>query len=361
MKQSDKNRLIVAAAGSGKTQHIIDSALANRNDKCLIVTYTTSNRNQLLNRIVKKIGFVPSNIHVLGWFDFLINQCSKPYQAAVIGKVNHIRSLHLQGQDQYAPKSQKLRFYFDRDRDMYGYRVAQFACEANTYTDGQVLSRLEDMYDHIYVDEVQDLAGYDLDFLEILFSSSLSVTLVGDPRQCIYQTNNSARYSKYRFAKIMDYFDIQASKARVSIDWMDTSWRCNQAICNWSDSLFPALKPTTSLNAKQTGHDGLFTILREDIPKYIDQFQPTLLRYDAKSDTLGIPATNFGVSKGNTFDRVLVFPSSGMSAKLRADDMAGLTDILRGKLYVAVTRARYSATLVVPSEIQGYPLWRPSS
>ena len=48
----------------------------------------------------------------------------------------------------------------------------------------------------MFVDEMQDLAGYDLALLEKLFGSALPVTAVGDPRQGTYSTNNSAKKIK---------------------------------------------------------------------------------------------------------------------------------------------------------------------
>ena len=54
---------------------------------------------------------------------------------------------------------------------------------------------------------------------------------------------------------------------------------------------------------------------------------------------------NIGVSKGSTFDRVLIFPTKPMLQYIKS----GNPDILaaREHLYVAVTRARHSVAFVV--------------
>ncbi|WP_163069612.1 UvrD-helicase domain-containing protein, partial [Acinetobacter baumannii] len=68
-------------------------------------------------------------------------------------------------------------------------RASDFAVRCDELTHGQVISRLADMYDEVYVDEVQDLAGYDLDLIERLLRSPIGITLVGDTRQATYATN----------------------------------------------------------------------------------------------------------------------------------------------------------------------------
>ena len=45
------------------------------------------------------------------------------------------------------------------------------------------MDRISRIFSHILVDEVQDLAGYDLELLKLFLKSCSSVLLVGDPRQ----------------------------------------------------------------------------------------------------------------------------------------------------------------------------------
>jgi len=54
---------------------------------------------------------------------------------------------------------------------------------------------------------------------------------------------------------------------------------------------------------------------------------------------------NIGVSKGSTFDRVLIFTTKPMRTYLTTRDTSKLK--APESLYVAVTRARHSATFVV--------------
>jgi DNA helicase II / ATP-dependent DNA helicase PcrA len=67
---------------------------------------------------------------------------------------------------------------------------------------------------------------------------------------------------------------------------------------------------------------------------------------------MGLPAMNIGVSKGSTFDRVLIFPTKPMLKYIKSKDLAALPAPER--LYVAVTRARYSVAFVVSPKDADY-------
>ena len=76
--------LVVAAAGAGKTQRIIDDASKhiNKGDNVLVVTYTTSNQRELSTRFeqatVEKNGYI-----IRGLFTFLLNDIIRPYQQCI--------------------------------------------------------------------------------------------------------------------------------------------------------------------------------------------------------------------------------------------------------------------------------------
>ena len=60
--------------------------------------------------------------------------------------------------------------------------------------------------------------------------------------------------------------------------------------------------------------------LAEDVPNTSTKYNPTILRWDKRADTLGLPAMNIGVSKGSTFDRVLIFPTKPITQYLMTRD-----------------------------------------
>jgi DNA helicase II / ATP-dependent DNA helicase PcrA len=354
MLPSPKNRAVIAAAGSHKTQYVIDEALAAPPEqRILISTYTKENCDQISRRLHRANGGLPPNVQVLSWFGLLMNQAARPYQSAVTGRIDYGRSLNFKpNPNRYARRDRPLTYYFDKSGDFYRNVLADFVVEADDRTRGRVIRRLERLYDAVYIDELQDLAGSDLHFLDLLFGSKISVTVVGDPRQSTYLTNQSNTNRKYRRGGIVHWLKERAEAKVCMIEERTESWRCNQAICDWADGLYPDLPPTVSKNHACTGHDEVVYLAHEDVPVYMEKFQPTVLRWNRNTDTLGLTAMNIGVSKGSTFDRVLIFPPQTIVKYLLSKDLDKLT--ARPHLYVAVTRAKHSVAFVVDHKHADY-------
>jgi DNA helicase II / ATP-dependent DNA helicase PcrA len=343
--QSHNNLAVIAAAGSRKTQQIVDSVLSDSSKRVLVTTYTNENLSHVVQRLSAWTGTLPSHVSATGWFSFLLNECARPYQSAVLGDVGLIRGLDFVGERHVkAKKVEPRRYYMDRNRDMFRDGLSDFAVRADQITGGMVIDRLAGMYDHIYVDEVQDLVGHDLELLDLLFKSPIGITVVGDPRQFTFATNNSAKNRRYRGSGIVDWLAQRAK--RCTIEKRIESFRCNQEICDFADGLYPELDRTVSKNTDVTGHDGIFQIKPAEVHDYVQQHAPMVLRYDKRAKTLGVAAMNMGMSKGSTFDRVLIFPTKPIIKYLGSRDPADAGD--REKLYVAITRAKYSVTFVVP-------------
>ena len=75
--------LILAVAGSGKTQYLIDQLDLKK--RFLLVTYTINNDRNVRKRIAKKFGHFPSNINVYTYFSFLHSFCFKPFLLMRLG------------------------------------------------------------------------------------------------------------------------------------------------------------------------------------------------------------------------------------------------------------------------------------
>jgi len=104
---------------------------------------------------------------------------------------------------------------------------------------------------------VQDLAGYDLELLKLLFYSKIKVLLVGDPRQGTYSTNNAKKNSKFKQSQIISFFEDNKIKELLNIndDLLTTNYRCNSEICTLSNKIFPKYKCTNSVNNEISNHD----------------------------------------------------------------------------------------------------------
>jgi hypothetical protein len=338
---SAHNTAIIAAAGARKTQQVIEAAITAP-DRVLVTTYTNENLNQIRARIQAARGVIPANIETAGWFAFLLAHGIRPYQQAVLGAAGVVSGLNFVGQKSRYVRSDTPAYFIDRNGDVYRDAAADLTCRINEATEGAVIRRLEQIYDHIFIDEVQDLVGYDLDFLDLLFASQIAITVVGDPRQHTFATSNVARNKKYRGSGLIDWLDERSDVCAQ--EHRHESDRCQQEICDFASALFPEFPPLVSAYATITGHDGIHFVSHFEALAYFEEHRPQVLRWDKRADTQGLPALNIGVSKGSTYDRVLIFPTKPMLAYLDDGDLTKLK--AREKLYVAVTRARYSVAFV---------------
>jgi superfamily I DNA/RNA helicase len=347
------NTVILAAAGSRKTESIVEAALAVTSGRVLITTFTNENQRQIVRRIEQKVGLLPSQISVCGWFSFLIQQCAKPYQRTLTGEPLIISGLNFKGRrSRYTPKN-NIQFFLDRNDAMYRDGVSDFVIELNKKTSGAVIRRLERIYTHIFVDEVQDLVGYDLEVLDLLISSKIKLVMVGDPRQHTFSTNLGSRHKKYQGSGLADWFQERADVC--TIEQRCYSYRSNQAICDFADAIYPDFPSTNSIDVPQTEHDGVFQIVARSVPTYIAKFKHVIvLRHDKNTWTADLRAMNFGVAKGSTFDRVLIFPTEPILKYLVDREHTALKS--PEDLYVAITRARFSVAFVVPGILPSTPL-----
>ena len=344
---SHKNTVILASAGSRKTTHIIEEALKIKGEKVLITTYTNENLDQIYCYLLQKNGCIPQNISILSWYSFLLQDGVRPYQNKVTHK-ERVRAIffgQLPDAAKWIKKTDPDNYFLGLHNEIYRDRVADFVCFSDDASNGLVIKRLQGIYKHIFVDELQDFAGYDLTFLEKLFKSSISIIAVGDPRQATYTTNNAAKNKQYRGSQIFRWIKQQVFHDLIYLKENTDCYRSNQYICDFADALYPDFPKSLSKNIEITGHDGIFYIKQNEISDYIETYNPKILRYSKVANTMNLHAINIGISKGRTYDRVIIFPTKPMSKYIRSKNISDAGDL--SKLYVAVTRAKYSVAFVI--------------
>lgn len=355
------NEVIIAAAGSGKTSYLIREALADSSKTVLIVTYTNENLGEIDARLWAATNGHPPHVETMTLFEFLLRECVKPYQTYK-GGIAQINSVNFTSENPpRVPRKAFRRYYLDSSNSVYRDAVSDLACVLDEDSGGKVISRLESIYDKIMFDEMQDLAGWDLEFLGLLFRSAIDVTLVGDPRQAVYLSNRSNRNSQFRGANFANWIEARVVRGECMRTPHAHSYRCVQSICDFADSLYPDLVPTVSRNAESSGHDGVFLIHESDVELYRAKYAPQELRWDRKNRKASPNAKNFGKVKGLTFPRVLIHPTATIMKFLESG--AELADGTRAKFYVALTRAQQSVAIVsnkrsTKSEL---PIWHPTA
>jgi superfamily I DNA/RNA helicase len=382
-----KNKLIIAAAGSGKTTFLVDEALREKNGKILITTYTQANESEIRKKLFEKNKCIPENIVVQTWFTFLLKHGVRPFQGVLFDKkINGFLLVNspsgVRGYKKQCPDCKKKKIvkicskckepyyfgekeyfekhYFTRDLRIYSDKLSKFVFRCDEETKGLVIKRISKIYTHIFIDEVQDLAGYDLDLLNLLFKSNTKVLLVGDPRQGTYSTNSSSKNKQYKKSKIIYFFQDETMQIDRNEKLLLVNYRSDKIICDFSNKLYPDFVPTSSGNTTKTEHDGIFFVKEQDVDGYLRQYTPIQLR-DSRKRTVNenYKVMNFGESKGLSFDRVLIYPTKPFIDWLR-DNTYDLADTSRSKFYVAITRARYSVGIVVDKDnfnVTGIPYW----
>jgi DNA helicase II / ATP-dependent DNA helicase PcrA len=247
----------------------------------------------------------------MGWFSFLMGRLIGPYLPRLYTR-SRLRGLNFEGEpNRYA--TGRARF-LDRESQAYKLHLAQLALEVKTASGEASLERLGRIYDEIYIDEVQDLNGYDLEVLLALIESSVELHLVGDVRQAILKTNaKDPKNKQYKGVKIKDWFDAQEKVGLSATEHQGRTWRCNQSITDFADSIFDeawGFPKAQSMNTRLTGHDGVFQVAEADVSAYVQDFSPLCLRYNKNTArNIGLPFMNIGIAKGMDVERVLLWPT----------------------------------------------------
>ena len=362
----NNNKLIIAAAGSGKTTYLVKMALDITKENVLITTYTEANLAEIKNKIISKKGCIPSNITVQTWFAFLLQHGVRPFQSILSTDIHeknigffliNQKSGHRYGKVYWGEKDFH-KFYFTKSMKIYSDKISKFVFECNKKSNDLIVNRIIQIFDHIFIDEIQDLAGYDLELIKLLFKTPNSILLVGDPRQVTYLTHPTTKYKKYSDGKIKDFVSNELGKSihcDVDETTLNASHRNNQSICSFSAKIYPSLLAPFACTChkcrnNKTAHEGVFIITESNIHDYLLKYKATQLRWNLKTKTNKLyPAINFGESKGLTFDRVLIYPTKNM-VKWIGDNNHNLKNETRAKFYVGITRARHSVAIVLNSD-----------
>ena len=159
--------------------------------------------------------------------------------------------------------------------------ISKLSCVLDDLSKGCVFQRIRKNFPYVFVDEIQDFAGYDLEVIRKLHEVGCSVTLVGDPRQTTYRTHYEAKYKKYAGGKIINFVQENIPEMNIDSTTLSTSYRNNQIICNLANKMYPDMEPCDSAMNVKTEHDGIFWIEEKDIDNLLDfNFMRKQLKYE---------------------------------------------------------------------------------
>lgn len=360
---ADVNRLRLAVAGGRKTQGIVEACVASdRPHRELVLTYTLANQRELERRLASDLR-AGASVEVTGWFSFLMSSIVRPYLPCFAPN-RRLSGLNFDGDPGRFQTG--IARYLDTEDRAYKRHLAKLATEVVEVSAGAVMDRLTRIYDRIWIDEVQDLNGYDLDILELLMDNGPSLELVGDVRQAILDTNvQSPRLKQFRGVAMKRWFDQQEKADKLVIEHASTTWRCCPEIAAFADSIFDesyGFAATRSENRDQdSATTGIYAVASQDREAFVRAHRPLCLRHSSASGrSVDLPFLNIGLAKGREADHVLVFPTGPM--RLFLEKNKPLEPGPAASLYVAVTRAREGVAFLLDDPgACSLPRWEPQT
>jgi DNA helicase II / ATP-dependent DNA helicase PcrA len=354
------NQLTLAVAGSRKTQGIVEHCASLPSERgILVLTYTQVNQAELRSRLRQYAGD-HHNIEVMGWFTFLLSHFAKPFLPFKFPG-QRVLGFNFDGRP-FQMASGKSR-YLDSNGAVYSCELGRLSHELVANSKGSLLRRLECIYEEILIDEVQDLSSHDWEIVDVLLRSSINVRMVGDIRQSVLATNpRSKKNARYSYASAITWFRERETKGLLEIKDSVTTWRCHPQIAAFSDTIFdPSWKfpATQSKNETVTDHDGVHLVASKYVEEYVVVYQPQCLRHSKNSGkNFNLDFLNFKVSKGMTFERVLIMPTAPIASFITSGTHLEATPA--SNFYVAVTRARQSVAIILDEAgTSSLPFWLP--
>ena len=364
------NKVIFASAGSGKTYSLVKDALIksiNTNKLILLISYTNEGVECLKQELAQQNHFLTNNkIEIKTWYSFLLNECIKPYQRLLNLKSqknnkefntppNYINSISFNINEsswKQKIKNEYVEYFMNKDHDLFKDRVSNLACTINEVSNNKAINRLEQIYAYIFIDEVQDYAGWDLDFFDILLNSNIELEFVGDIRQATFRTNNGTKNKQFVGSKIINWFIRKNKEEKLIIIHNNKTRRFNKNICNFVNIIYPNdvsnhVKPDNDLIDNEE-NQGVFIINENKVEEYCNFYEPIILRWDKRTNInskLNCQILNYGNAKGITCNRTIIYLTKPLLLFILNQKPIQLEEV-KAKFYVACTRAKHSVVFV---------------
>lgn len=356
------NNLLIAGAGTGKTTFIINKALTQQN-RVLITTYTIKCRKEIEEQIISKKGYVPNNIVIQTWFSFLLEHGIHPYKKVLgIKEVNGlnfvngksgIKYINKQGIPIYYSEEDFDKFYFDDHKNVFSDKLSKLVLKINEASNNSVFDRLSKIFDTIYIDEVQDLVGYDLEIVKKISENQNNLFLVGDPRQKVYDTHVDSKFKKYNNGNIDEFIKDKCKQLNFYIDTttLNTCRRCHKDIVKFMNDFYKKYDNLLANEKSYNQHQGIFIVRSHDVSIYLEKYCPIQLRYNkTKKVDINFKFLNYKEVKGCTYDRTIIYPTKDLENYLKnKNDISKINT--KNAIYVALSRAVNSVAIVYDGKV----------
>jgi hypothetical protein len=324
-------RVIFAVAGSGKTREIIEKLTFDK--RFLIITYTKNNITEIRKRIIQKFGYFPDNIKLQSYFVFLHSFCFRPLLSYRVKS----KGINWKQPPEFTLRLKRTdaKFYLDKNHQLYHNRIAKLLEMQNILSD--INNRIEKYYDCLYIDEIQDFAGHDFNFLKSIAKTNCEILFVGDFYQHTFDTShdgnvNSGLFNNYNsYKKLFEQMGLS-----VDTTTLQNSHRCSTTVCNFiRNNIGISISATTERKSNLEIIDNQLKadeIINDN--SIVKLFYMENYKYDCYSQ-------NWGGSKGiNHFNDVCIVLNQKTKRAFDTNQLSSLSPKTKNKLYVACSRAR---------------------
>lgn len=321
-------RVIFAVAGSGKTMLLTEHL--TENSRALLLTHTRNNEANLRARLIQRFGFIPGGIRVMTWFEFLYGFCCRP----LLQQHLQSRGLSFARPVPGTARTQHLHFQ-DSSGRLYHRRLSLLLMYRNMMPD--ICARLAQYYDVLLVDEVQDFAGHDFNFLLGLCSAEISVLLAGDFYQHTFDTSRDGNTNSTLHDDITRY-ESRFLAAGIVPDRVTLSktGRCSPSVC-----CFISERLGIRIDAHREDETQIELITCQSEAGRLHADEGIIKLFYQEHYRYGCHSLNWGASKGlDHFTDVCIVMSATHWALLTDRRLGELPPSTRNKLYVACSRAR---------------------
>ncbi|PPC88683.1 MAG: DNA helicase UvrD [Methylotenera sp.] len=328
-------RVVFAVAGSGKTTSIISRLDLEK--RYLIVTYTDNNYANLRRKIINKFNFFPPNIALYTYFTFLHSFCYKPFL------LNEIKSkgINFKHPPNWPRSSSNISYYVDGQKRLYHNRIAKLLDFVGVIPD--VTHRLEKYFDTLFVDEVQDFAGHDFNFLTSICSSNINLFFVGDFYQHTYATSQDGA-TNLNLHKDYDKYKKRFSDVGLAVDTtsLAKSYRCSESVCTF-------IRNNTGIGIYSHSENITEVKFIEDdvVTKDLLACNSTVKLFYQEHQKYNCYSNNWGNSKGlDDYQNVCVALNGSMLKAYTIGSIHKENAQTINKFYVACSRARGNLYLI---------------
>ncbi|WIL34606.1 UvrD-helicase domain-containing protein [Bacillus stercoris] len=278
MRRKLNNSLIIAAAGSGKTteliRQIIQKVNSLPNDKHLVViTYTNSATNEILERLQKKIS-IQSNIFVGTIHSFLVKFLIKPYGKVLELVPNELIitdyeiKVNKPSKNPHIKKNMIVNQLSKEGVITYDYIVT---LSKKILENKVVKKRFCNRIRYLFVDEFQDSTNIQFEIFDTLRKGKNSeVILVGDPEQRIMNFRNKTGKRKLSTG-VKHPIDALQNKKVYSISKLSCNYRSSETIVNFINHFHSSIQQEWS-NIKISSNNPVMFIQSTKLKSIISDF-----------------------------------------------------------------------------------------